>query len=626
MDQPVPSPPPGDDRARRRGLFSGRDHGTADDVLDDAGRRAEQLISAYQATIQRQLEQGLGRIQSTATTLMHEIASEVWRTAGGDKDDARSRILSELSRDQAIRGLIAHSDERFQALAIRTARLEESLDHVAESVRGASEQISSRLGVLADGSEGRSAGELRAQLADVTRQIAASLGALAQRDQAIVDAVREKVREHGELITHETTRISAAMESYVQHGVEAVGQLAGSVDVQLRALAARDDEIAGRIATTVEEQMSLLAEQLQLMYERMAIETSSVTESVRLQSTQADERADERVRGVGEVLQLLGERIDVTSRDAVADVRRALEARVMGLAQLVRSDSEALRDELVRTTASLDERTADMLDERLAVVSRALGDGTARMLDELGRRLQEETGHAVRAWIDEATARLESSTEEQSRRVDGRTADALSAIDRNMVRMTDAIEGQFERLGRVVGDRSASAADLAIGARFDDVLARLHEATGTIDGLDRRLREGDERVERAIETTVEARMSSLARLIRSDNETLAQQIVADQDASKQALRSMKELQANLPAEVIEMVEQRFASLAESIERSNEMLSKRIDRMADKIGERYDNDIQIVIDRMGDTMHALASLGRPAPTSAVRTAEPRIELE
>jgi hypothetical protein len=40
-----------------------------------------------------------------------------------------------------------------------------------------------------------------------------------------------------------------------------------------------------------------------------------------------------------------------------------------------------------------------------------------------------------------------------------------------------------------------------------------------------------------------------------------------------------------------------------------MLAQRIDRMAAKIGEQHDNDIQVVVDRMGDAMHALASLGR-----------------
>ena len=37
-----------------------------------------------------------------------------------------------------------------------------------------------------------------------------------------------------------------------------------------------------------------------------------------------------------------------------------------GLAQLVRADSEAIRDELVRRTAEVDERIAAILDERLS--------------------------------------------------------------------------------------------------------------------------------------------------------------------------------------------------------------------------------------------------------------------
>jgi hypothetical protein len=429
------------------------------------------------------------------------------------------------------------------------------------------------------------------------------------------------VREHGELITQETGRISAAMQGYVQHGVEAVGQLAGSVDAQIQALAASDHEIADRIGTTVEEQMGLLAEQLQLRFERMAIDTTSITKSLAHHAG----RNDERMRAVSEYLHLLSERVDVAARNGIDEMRRTLEARVMGLAQLVRSDSEALRGELVRTAEALDEHTARALDERLAAVSSAVAEGTGRMLDEFGRRMQDETAHAIRAWIDEALSRLASQSEEQSRRFDGRTEEALSAIDRNMVRMSDAIDGQFERLGHGVADRAARATDVAIGERFDDVLARLHHATGTIEGLHRTMQEGRIQTEEAVERAVEQRFASLARLVRSDNETLAQQIVADQEASKQSLRAMKELQANLPAEVIEMVEQRFSSLAESIERSNEMLAKRIDRMAVKIGERYDNDIQVVVDRMGDAMHALASLGRPGDPPT-RVAEPRIELE
>jgi hypothetical protein len=609
MDQPVPLPPPGDERTRHRGLFGGRDPGTQE-AVDPARDRVEEWIGAYEATIQRQLEEGLRRIQLTASSLMHEIASEVWRTAGGDKDAVRATIVQELSRDQALRSLIAHSDERFQALSVRTARLEDTLDHVAESVRATRDQLAERVGTLGEAAHTQDANELRTQLAEVTRHMAAALGTLAERDQAIVDAVRTRVLEHGELVMRETSRISEAMEAYVRQGVEAVGQLAGRMDGQLQALTDRDDEIADRIDRTVEEQMRLLGEQLQLIHERITIDTTGIADAV----GQLGGRTDERMRAVGEYLHLLNERIDVSSRQAVGEMRRSLETRVMGLAQLVRSDSEALRDELVRVASSIDEHTARALDERLASVSEAVTHATARMIDELGRRLQEETGHAIRAWIDDAVARLETQADEQARRFDGRTEETLSALDRNMVRMTDAIEAQFERVGRAVGDRAAQAADVAIGERFDDVLARLHDATGTIGHLDRAVRDGHAEIEAAIERSMEQRMASLARLIRSDNETLAKQIVADQEASKQSLRAMKELQANLPAEVIDMVEQRFASLAESIERSNETLAKRIDRMAEKIGERYDNDIQVVIDRMGDAMHALASLGRPEAPS------------
>ncbi len=100
-----------------------------------AAERTELVITAYQEMIQEQLDEGLRSIQHAANTLMHEIAGEVWRSAGGDKEAVGSTILQELSRDQAIRALIAHSDERFQALAARTGRVEDTMNMLAESVR-----------------------------------------------------------------------------------------------------------------------------------------------------------------------------------------------------------------------------------------------------------------------------------------------------------------------------------------------------------------------------------------------------------------------------------------------------------------------------------------------------------
>ena len=512
-----------------------------------AAASPEALIARHRAEIDQRLEEGLRGIERSATALMREIASEVWRTAGGDKDEIRGTILDDLSHDEAIRSLIAHADERFQSLAVRTGKLEEQIAAISDSIRSTNDRLAQGVAVLAKlgagGGGSEEASALRQQLAVVTRQVAAALQTLGERDQAIVETVRTRIREHGELITQETTRISKAMEAYVQHGVQAVGQLAGSVETQIATIAERDRELEERVLGAIGEQMRQLAEQLQLMYERMAIDTASLSESI----TSIGQRTEERSRAVGEYLHLLSDRIAVAQRETTTGIGQMVDQRVMGLAHMVRSDSEALRGEIARVAGEQDERIEAAIDR------------------------------AIAARLDQAVARLESRFEETLMRLDARSDAAAAAMDLRW-------------------ETAASAMDARLGG---------------------------------LSETLDDRITQLARLIRADNETLAQQIVADQDASKQALRAMKELQAQLPSEVIHLFEQRFASLAESIERSNEMLAKRIDRMGDQMGERQGNDIQVVIDRMGDAMHALASLGRTQETSGPAQAalsDPRIDLE
>ena len=597
MQDRDPSPPPGD-RARRRSLFGGRAETTPAPLTaglsPSAAERTELVITAYQEMIQEQLDEGLRSIQHTANTLMHEIAGEVWRSAGGDKEAVASTILQELSRDQAIRALIAHSDERFQALAARTGRVEDTMNMLAESVRTAREQIARSADALESGAGGGlgasplGVGQIRAQLDEVSRQVAAAFQTLADRDQEIVDTLQVRIREHGELVVQETARISQAMQEYVQQGVETMGNLAGRADSSMQAMSAHDG-VTDQTVRSVDQQIAELAEQLQLLYDRTGIAMSSLHESVTF----------------------LGDRMGVESRERLEEMNRAFEAKVIGLANLVRSDSEALRREMVTTAEAHDDAIARMLDERLTPVTETLAGSVAA---------------SIEAKLDGSMAALAARTDEQARLIDARTGETVSAIDRNLIRMVDALDEHFERLGAGVGDRAASAAELAIGARFDDVLARLHAAASVIERENAETRGAIEQTWSHLDETrsaLDTRFVALAKLVRSDSETLAGQIVADQDVTKQALRAMKELQASLPAEVIQMVEQRFGSLAESIERSNEMLAARIDRMADTIGQRQNDDIQIVIDRMGDAMHALASLGKE-PGS--RGSESRIEID
>lgn len=490
MHQPDPSSPPGAHRgAKRRGLFSGRSE-PAPSVSSPAAERVEVVMSAYQQMLQEQLEEGLRSIQHTANTLMHEIASEVWRASGGDKGELSSQILETLSRDQALRSLIAHTDERFQALAVRSSRLEDTMNMLAGSVRSATQHIEESVERLEglDSHPVVDSSQIRAQLDEVTRQIAVAFGTLAERDRAIVESVRD--------------RVLSELAEYAEHLLERIG------------LEARDQD-----------------------------------------RPELDDR-----------------------------IARVVQGNTRGLAQLVRSDSEALRKELVRTAAERDETTARILDERLARVTSALTEAIHLKVEEVARRTS-----------DSAQEHLEQ--------------------------MAQTISAQGEQMARAISEQSAQALEVSI-ARGVVVEARMQTAVESMERTTAGLVK-DHESEQAVAGTIDARIGSLAKLIRADNEALAQHIVADQDATKQALRAMKELQASLPGQVIDMVERRFASLAESIERSNEMLAKRIDKMADKIGERYDTDIQIVIDRMGDAMHALASLGRGAPGQAPG---PRIELD
>jgi hypothetical protein len=561
-------------------------------LTPSAAERTELVITAYQEMIQEQLDEGLRSIQHAANALMHEIAGEVWRSAGGDKEAVGSTILQELSRDQAIRALIGHSDERFQVLAARTGRVEDTMNMLAESVRAAREEIARSADALTESGGGGVSplgiDQIRAQLDEVSRQVAATFQTLADRDQEIVDTLHLRIREHGELVVQETARISQAMQEYVQQGVEAMSHLAGSADSSMQAMSAHDDGRENRVRS-VDQQLSELAEQLQLLYDRTGIAMSSLHESVTF----------------------LGDRMGVEARERLEDMNRAFEARVIGLANLVRSDSEALRRELVSTAEAHDETIARLLDERLHRVTETLGDSVAQ---------------SMQIKLDDSLAALAARTDEQMRLIDARTGETVSAIDRNLIRMVDALDEHFERLGAGVGERAATAAELAIGARFDDVLARLHAAASVIERDGTVTRDAIEATRSHLDETrsaLDTRFVALAKLVRSDSETLSGQIVADQEVTKQALRAMKELQASLPSEVIQMVEERFGSLAESIERSNEMLAARIDRMADTIGQRQNDDIQVVIDRMGDAMHALASLGKEPGT---RGSGPRIEID
>jgi hypothetical protein len=537
MDESNPSFPPEHGDPARHGRLSSRIAATPEPAI-------EAETAFLQQVLEDRLDQGLRAIHQSANALMHEIASEVWRVAGGDKDQVGSQILESLSRDQAIRSLVAHSDERFQDLAVRTARLEDSVTSLADDTRAARAALADSVHALEQAVGAPAVAgyeELRGQLERVTTQVASAFKALADRDRIIVETVQEQVKGHGELITRETSHVARSMEMYVKEGVNALGLLAGHIDQQVEEMASRDQDVTANVGSAFH---GLLGEQVDLLAERLGIEARDIGSSVG-----AATRAIEEISGT-------------------------MDARMMGLGRLVRSDSQALQQELNRTAAATEERVARTLDEQTGRVSEALTSATRWTVEEMTRRLQEETARAVQGQLEEAVARL--------------------------------------------GRANEDAIDAAIAGRFETALDRL---TAAAQNVQRVGRDDDGQLAREVDD----RITALGRMIRSDNLALAakMQAATEQPAAKQALRAVKELQANLPNEIQRIVEDRVQAIseqmhrdvqasAESVAKLGEGLERKFEQATTRIGQRHDKELQVVMDRMGDAMHALASLSRQEP--------------
>ncbi len=539
-----PSPPPQDAERGRRRIFSWLPPGERTPAREPAPAPDDEWAS-YQKLLDARLEQGLESIQRMANTLMHEIASEVWRAAGGDKEQAQAKILEGISRDQAIRSLVAHSDERFQDLAVRTGRLEDSISSLAEDTRAARAALSDSVQALefAVGAPAvRGYEELRGRLEQVTRVVAEAFQAMADRDRVIVETVQEQVKEHGEVTTRETGRVAKAIEAYVREGVNTLSLLAGRIDAQVEILAKQDRQL---LAASGDEGaiQDLLGQQMDLLNEHFGIDIRDMQASV------------------------------AAAVEAAQEINRTLDSKFLGLAQLIRSDSEALRQEIDRRTGPIDEQAGRAVEEQLERVSEAITAATRWTVEEMTQRIHEET--------------------------------------------TRAIESQMDVIASRVGQASEAAIDAAIAGRLETAIDRLVASSQTAQ---RTGRESEEQLARIVDD----RITALGRMVRSDNQALSSrlQLAVEQEAAKQVLRAVKELQANLPNEMQEIVEARVQAVAEQLQRDvavtnetvvklGDALEQKIEESTSRLGQNQDREIQVVISRMGQAMHALgSSLGRP----------------
>jgi uncharacterized protein YukE len=532
---------PDDPGGPRRGLFARRPE------TQEAARAPAPRTTALDLAMAERLDDGLRAIEEHAAALMREIATEMWRSSGADTASEQDRILSFISRDQAIGSLIAASDDRFQALALRTARLEDSLAELAENgrlVREAIQLSANSVHEIANSPTLQGVEMIRTQLEQVEAHISSTFAHLDERDKNLTGAIQQRIVEHGDLIARETARIVEAMESYVQGGAEAMGRLAQRVEQHAAAFATHDETLAEKVRSTIAEETRESAEQMQMLAERVGIQGR-------------------------------------TSQEHQIAMERLLETRVMGLAQLTRSDSQALKDLMERNATEQVERLRDTIDERMSALTIALS----------------------------------------------------GAVERNMASMTERVDAQLGTVAETVAQRAAEAADIAVASTFEQTLERLNAAADSIDSMGVTVVEtlvtSRAQTEERMSEHMDDRLAALAKMIRSDNRVIAERFAAvpegssggaDPDVAKQTLRAVKELQAGMGTDVMGAVERRFQSMSEQLHKETqstaeamvkvaEVLGEKMDRLSVRVDEGVGGDLQIVIDRMSDAIQAMSGQRR-----------------
>lgn len=436
--------------------------------------------------------------------------------------------------EAALRGMISHSDERFQSLHARVRGMEDNLLALTNATRELRAAITRGAAINPDGSvDTAGISEIRTQLSELERHLAAAFAQQARREAALIEAVESKV--------HEET-VSAVSET----------------DNKVQALEQTFREATGALAEMVA--------------------------SAKLQADRLD-----KIRFSGNEVSLAGLQVDP------GEIVDALEQRVVPLAAIIRSDSSRIAEKLEAIADQQRRETAKMLDARLGRVSELVSATTMSAVSEVARQVPE----LAKAAMDEKTAEM------------------TAAIEASFVELADTTETEAHRMGRYLAERTAELVDAAIAGRLSATLERISQAADAIEAGSPNVSGGlDEAATADISAMIDDRITALAKMIRSDNKTMAGvlEVAAEQQAAKQATRAVKEMAASLPAQIMDVIDRRFAELADSLHRETQStvvaVAKASDVLSERIGEienRYETGVERAADKLGDAVaNALAN--------------------
>jgi len=325
------------------------------------------------------------------------------------------------------------------------------------------------------------------------------------------------------------------MQDYVKGGTETVGRLDQRIEEHDNLFVLQDHNIVQHVREVVDEQASELTEQITMVREKVGLHG----------------RDQEHLQ---------------------ASLEHAIDARMRGLAELIRSDSTALRG-LIQNRAGMAENGGGAID----------------------------AGPLVQV-VD----------------------DRMAALDR-------IVEERMTALERTLGEQ-VLALSSATSASVERNVERMATAAGSVDGLDELIAETQQSFEERMMNHIDERAGAIAKLIRSDSQALANRMASltptggmsepavDGELVRQLIRSIKELEAGMASDMAGSVDRKFQTLSDQLHKETqlqaeamlkiaEVMGEKIDRLSIRVDEGVGNDIQIVVDRMSDAIRAMSTVRR-----------------
>src|SRR3954463_40513 len=472
----------------RRGLFPRREQREAP-VGPPPTENEARLDDLVRTAIDEQMQAGIEQMEGSAASLMREIAGEIWRTSSQDVRPEQERIMTIVAKDQTVRSLLATSDERFQAIAMRTSRLEDNLGDLAESERRpreAMEDTAQSIQEIAQSPTLHGVEMVRTQLEQVERHIAETFTHFDERDREIASELQTTVKEHSDLIASETARIVESMQAYVQGGAEAIGRLAQRVEGDAKLFVPPDHNITQSVIDAVGVSSDDVMGQLELIKEKVGLHGR---DQEQLQAA-VERMIDSRMRGLAELVRsdsralqkLLEERMAAAAAPVVigedgqvsfdeTTVTRAIDERMNALAQVVEERMDSLERTMTEQVLALSNATAASMDRNLEKMSAAAGqvDG----LDELVAESQSAFQDRVLTHIDERMAQIARLVRSDSQALAGKIDDMGANTPAG-----ETLDAELLRAGlRSVKELQAGMASDMLGTldvRFQQAADQLH--------------------------------------------------------------------------------------------------------------------------------------------------------